>query len=142
MIVYTKYFGGSASDSGGPVATDAQGNVYVTGGTNSIDFPSTNGTKTRLQPPLLAYSNAGQTVTPLPVGAGTSVTAIGGTPDGSVLYVATPGWHLLQRRQWRQLHAGRAVISAGNVATMVLQFPWMPSIPPALSSPPPAALFT
>jgi uncharacterized protein (TIGR03437 family) len=90
VIVYTKYFGGSASNSGGPVATDAQGNVYVTGSTNSINFPSTNGTKARLQPPLLAYSNAGQTVTPLPVGTQASVTAIGGTSDGGVLYVATP----------------------------------------------------
>jgi uncharacterized protein (TIGR03437 family) len=89
VIVYTKYFGGSGSDLGGPVATDAQGNVYVTGSTNSIDFPSTNGTRSRLQPPLLAYSNAGQTVTPLPVDTQTSVNAIGGTPDGTVLYVAT-----------------------------------------------------
>jgi uncharacterized protein (TIGR03437 family) len=90
VIVYTKYFGGSASNSGGPVATDAQGNVYVTGSTNSIDFPSTNGTKSRLQPPLLAYSDAGQTVTPLAVGTATSVTAIAGSSDGKVLYVATP----------------------------------------------------
>ena len=90
VIVYTKYFGGSGSDSGGPVATDAQGNVYVTGSTNSINFPSTNGTKARLQPPLLAFSNGGQTVTGLPVGDEVSVTAIGGTADGQVLYVATP----------------------------------------------------
>jgi uncharacterized protein (TIGR03437 family) len=90
VIVYTKYFGGSASDTGGPVATDSQGNVYVTGSTNSINFPSTNGTKVRLQPPLLAYSNAGQTVTPLPVGTEVAVTAIGGTAGGNVLYVATP----------------------------------------------------
>ncbi len=89
VIVYTKYFGGSDSNSGGPVATDAQGNVYVTGSTDSIDFPTTNGTKSRLEPPLLAYSNAGQTVTPLPVGTAVSVNAIGGTADGSVLYVAT-----------------------------------------------------
>ncbi len=90
VIVYTKYFGGSALNSGGPVATDAQGNVYVTGSTNSINFPSTNGTKSRLQSPLLAYSNAGQKVTPLPAGTATSVTVIAGTADGSVLYVATP----------------------------------------------------
>jgi uncharacterized protein (TIGR03437 family) len=90
VIVYTKYFGGSGSDTGGPVATDAQGNVYVTGSTNSIDFPSTNGTKARLQPPLLAFSKGGQTVTGLPVDDEVSVTAIGGTADGMVLYVATP----------------------------------------------------
>ena len=90
VIVYTKYFGGSGSDMGGPVATDAQGNVYVTGSTNSIDFPTTNGTKARLQPPLLAYSKGGQTVKPLAVGTEVSVTAMGGTADGSVLYVATP----------------------------------------------------
>ncbi len=90
VIVYTKYFGGSGGDAAGPVATDAQGNVYVTGYTNSINFPSTNGTKSRLQPPLIAYSNGGQTVTPLAVGTAVSVSAIGGTSDGNVLYVATP----------------------------------------------------
>jgi uncharacterized protein (TIGR03437 family) len=90
VIVYTKYYGGSGSDTGGPVATDAQGNVYVTGSTNSVDFPSTNGSKGAHQPPLIAFSNAGQTATPLPVDSQVSVTAIGGTSDGKVLYVATP----------------------------------------------------
>ena len=90
VIVYQKYFGGSGSDVGGPVATDAQGNVYVAGQTNSIDFPVTNGTKALFQPPLVAYSDAGQKVTPLPVATQTSVTAIAGTADGNVLYVATP----------------------------------------------------
>ncbi len=108
VIVYTKYFGGSASDTGGPVATDAQGNVYVTGSTDSINFPSTNGTKVRLQPPLLAYSNAGQTVTPLPVGTEVSVTAIGGTADGNVLYVATPDGIFVQRKPWREFRSSGA----------------------------------
>ena len=90
VIVYTKYFDGGSSDFGGPIATDTQGNVYVSGSTNSADFPSTNGTKVRLQSPLLAISDAGQTVTPLPVATEVSVTAIAGTADGNVLYVATP----------------------------------------------------
>jgi uncharacterized protein (TIGR03437 family) len=88
VIVYAKYFGGSNLDRGGPVATDPQGNVYVTGNTDSIDFPAV-GNKARLQPPLLAYSNAGQTVTPLPVATQTLVTLIGGADNGKVLYVAT-----------------------------------------------------
>src|SRR5579862_8771574 len=90
VIVYTKYFGGSATNLGGPAATDAEGNVYVTGATNSLDFPSTNKTKARLQAPLLAFSDAGRTVKTLPVEIQTSVTTIAGTPDGKVIYVATP----------------------------------------------------
>jgi uncharacterized protein (TIGR03437 family) len=121
VIVYAKYFGGSVSNSGGPVATDAQGNVYVTGSTNSSDFPSTNGTKSRLQPPLLAYTNAGQTVTPLPVGTATSVTAIGGTSDGNVLYVASPGGIYYSGNHGASFtQAAPLMNSSGNVAGMVL----------------------
>ncbi|HEX5230006.1 MAG TPA: hypothetical protein VFW44_19975, partial [Bryobacteraceae bacterium] len=48
------------------------------------------GSKTRLEPPLLAYSNGGQKLDRIAVDTETSVTAIGGTTDGNVLYVATP----------------------------------------------------
>src|SRR5262249_52292239 len=40
---------------------------------------------------MVAVGNAGQTITPLPVGPEEYVQAIGGTPDGKTLYVATPG---------------------------------------------------
>ena len=90
VLVYEKYFGGSALDSASAVATDSQGNVYVAGATNSIDFPiTTGGFQSKLTPPLLALSNNGQTVTPLPISDATSVQLIGGTPDGKHLYIAT-----------------------------------------------------
>src|SRR5258708_415097 len=38
-ISYSKLIGGSASDIGMAVATDASGNVYVAGTTTSLDFP-------------------------------------------------------------------------------------------------------
>ena len=42
-LVYATYLGGSTSDTGGPIAVDGDGNAYVAGTTNSIDFPVTAG---------------------------------------------------------------------------------------------------
>jgi hypothetical protein len=42
-VTYATYLGGTAQDEGLGVATDGAGNTYVTGGTNSPDFPNTGG---------------------------------------------------------------------------------------------------
>jgi hypothetical protein len=42
-VLYSTFFGGSGSDSGNDVKVDADGSVYLTGETQSADFPTTPG---------------------------------------------------------------------------------------------------
>ena len=41
-LVYSSYLGGSAGESGSGIAVDASGSAYVSGSTNSTDFPVTD----------------------------------------------------------------------------------------------------
>src|SRR5262249_27351946 len=42
-LVFSTVLGGSNMDTGGGLALDAAGNIYVSGGTGSLDFPTTPG---------------------------------------------------------------------------------------------------
>ncbi len=46
-LQFSTYLGSSAEDSIRDVATDSQGNIYVTGGTTGTDFPTTPGAYSR-----------------------------------------------------------------------------------------------
>ena len=53
-LVYSTYLGGSNSESSNGIAVDIEGNAYVTGGTESNDFP----TEKALQPSLRGRADA------------------------------------------------------------------------------------
>jgi len=85
-LVYSTYLGGAASDSGVGIAVDTAGHAYVTGFTESADFPTTPGAFQ----PTLAGVNGDAFVTKLNV-LGTGLvysTYLGGTASNAGVGIA------------------------------------------------------
>ena len=50
-LIYSTFIGGAQAELGAAVAVDAQGNAYITGATNSFDYPTTAGAFRQSIPP-------------------------------------------------------------------------------------------
>jgi Beta-propeller repeat/BNR/Asp-box repeat len=90
-LAYSQAFGGSGTDVGVAVATDAAGNVYIAGNTNSPDFPVKNAIQSRLGGiPFRVSVDGGKTWTA--AGISSEVDAVAVSPKApGVLYAAGPG---------------------------------------------------
>jgi uncharacterized repeat protein (TIGR01451 family) len=87
-LTYSTYLGGNLNETGNGIAVDNDGNVYVTGFTNSPDFPVTIGVVQRdLKGPFDAYvtkfNAAGQLVYSTYLGGSNSEVGFGITVDGN-----------------------------------------------------------
>lgn len=96
VLSFVKYFGGSGTSSANAIAADSQGNIYIAGQTNAVDFPTTaNSFDPKSTTALQIVSNGGKSITSRRVGTATSVGVVGGTKDGRLLYAATSDGILL-----------------------------------------------
>ncbi len=55
QLIFATYLGGTGEDTGGGIAVDPEGNIYMSGATTSTDFPTTPGS---LQPTLGGNTDA------------------------------------------------------------------------------------
>jgi hypothetical protein len=86
-LTYSTYLGGSGGDNGNGIAVDSAGNVYVAGGTSSIDFPTMN----PMQAANDGYSNAFVAKLSPSGGALASSTYMGGSIYDAATGIATDG---------------------------------------------------
>jgi hypothetical protein len=104
-ILFCSYLGGSAGEQGIAIAVDPSGKIYVTGNTNSVDFPTSDG-------PQMSFGGGNSDVfvagiDPASVGSGTLVysTYLGGSGADHGFAIAVDS-------------AGNAYVS-GNAASAV-----------------------
>ncbi len=55
VLTYGTYLGGTAGEYAAAIAMDAQGNIYITGGTDSSDFPTKAGLSTSFKSKFYAF---------------------------------------------------------------------------------------
>jgi hypothetical protein len=84
-IVFEQTFGGSGVTLATGLARDSQGNLYVTGNTSSVDFPTLDPLQGKLgSAPLIVSSNGGQSWSDVFVGTANQVNFIAAAPFGAV----------------------------------------------------------
>jgi uncharacterized protein (TIGR03437 family) len=92
QIVFQNFFGGSGASGADGLARDSAGNLYVTGGTSSTNFPTVNPIQSLLgTAPLVVSTNGGKSWSNLILPGASVVNAMAAAPSvPSTTYAATP----------------------------------------------------
>jgi hypothetical protein len=92
QIVFEQTFGGSGYTNATGLARDSQGNLYVTGSTSSLDFPTVNPVQGQLgSAPLIVSSNGGANWSDVLLGTASLANFIAAAPSAPlVTYAVTP----------------------------------------------------
>jgi hypothetical protein len=114
---FSKPFGGTGNDTAGIVAVDASGNVYITGTTNSTDFPIASAFQPAIGgAPLRMTADGGKTWTSPAIPG--PVYAVAGSPKApATLYAGTTSGI------YQSIDSGKtwaALAGAGNVSVNAL----------------------
>jgi hypothetical protein len=123
VLVYSTYVGGTSYNQGAAIAVDVGGSAYITGLTNSTDFPTANAIQPAFTPPTELEGHEAFVAKLNPAGSALVYSTYlggGGREDGN----------------------GIAVDSSGNAYvtgfTTSIDFPLVNPLQPALGSPQPA----
>jgi uncharacterized protein (TIGR03437 family) len=88
-IVFEQTFGGSGVTVAAGLASDSQGNLYVTGSTGSVNFPTVNPLQGQLDSaPLIVSSNGGASWSDVLVGTASVVNFIAAAPSAPLVTYA------------------------------------------------------
>jgi hypothetical protein len=121
-LIYSTYVGGSGGDTSAGIALDSSGNAFITGTTDSTDFPTTPGVFRASNGGAFKTTNSGGNWGPINSGlASPNIISLSVDPTvSSTIYAGTPGVGIFkstdQGGHWLAIDAGLTDMGITSIA--------------------------